>query len=53
MPELMLDGRALRVAEGTSVAAALALSGDGCTRTSVSGQRRARSPAPGLPDAVS
>ena len=41
MPELMLDGRTLRVAEGTSVAAALALSGDGCTRTSVSGQRRA------------
>ena len=41
MPELTLDGRALRVAEGTSVAAALALAGDGCTRTSVSGQRRA------------
>jgi predicted molibdopterin-dependent oxidoreductase YjgC len=41
MPELILDGRALSVAEGTSVAAALALGGDGCTRTSVSGQRRA------------
>ncbi|MFJ3368419.1 (2Fe-2S)-binding protein [Pseudomonas sp. NPDC086251] len=41
MLELMLDGRALRVAEGTSVAAALALGGDGCNRTSVSGQRRA------------
>lgn len=41
MPELMLDGRALRVVEGTSVAAALALGGDGCSRTSVSGQRRA------------
>ena len=41
MPELLLDGRALTVAEGTSVAAALALGSDGCTRTSVSGQRRA------------
>lgn len=41
MPELLMDGRALSVAEGTSVAAALALAGDGCTRTSVSGQRRA------------
>lgn len=41
MPELTLNGRALRVAEGTSVAAALALAGDGCTRTSVSDQRRA------------
>ena len=41
MPELLLDGRPLRIADGTSVAAALALGGDGCTRTSVSGQRRA------------
>ncbi|AMB87506.1 (2Fe-2S)-binding protein [Pseudomonas agarici] len=41
MPELTLDGRALRVAEGTTVAAALALGGDGCSRTSVSGSRRA------------
>ncbi|WP_191486917.1 (2Fe-2S)-binding protein [Pseudomonas sp. FEN] len=41
MPDLMLDGRALKVAEGSSVAAALALVGDGCTRTSVGGQRRA------------
>ena len=41
MPELLLDGRPLHVAEGTSVAAALALGGDGCARTSVSGQRRA------------
>ncbi|NWA02571.1 (2Fe-2S)-binding protein [Pseudomonas gingeri] len=41
MPELTLDGRALRVAEGTTVAAALALGGDGCSRTSVSGRRRA------------
>ena len=41
MPDLMLDGRALRVAEGTSVAAALASGSDGCARTSVSGQRRA------------
>lgn len=41
MPELMLDGRRLQVSEGTSVAAALALGGDGCNRTSVTGQRRA------------
>lgn len=41
MPELILDGRPLRVAAGTTVAAALALDGDGTTRTSVSGQRRA------------
>lgn len=41
MPDLILDGRALRVAEGTTVAAAVALAGDGCTRTSVSGERRA------------
>ncbi|HJR33197.1 MAG TPA: (2Fe-2S)-binding protein [Pseudomonas sp.] len=41
MPELLLNGRALQVVEGTSVAAALALGGNGCTRTSVSGQRRA------------
>ncbi|KPA87902.1 (2Fe-2S)-binding protein [Pseudomonas sp. RHF3.3-3] len=41
MPELILDGRALRVADGTTVAAALALGGDGCSRTSVSGRRRA------------
>ncbi|WP_273823128.1 2Fe-2S iron-sulfur cluster-binding protein [Pseudomonas asplenii] len=41
MPELILDGRALRVADGTTVAAALALGGDGCSRTSVSSRRRA------------
>ncbi len=41
MPDLTLDGRALHVAAGTSVAAALALGGDGSSRTSVSGQRRA------------
>jgi predicted molibdopterin-dependent oxidoreductase YjgC len=41
MPELIMDGRTLRVVEGTTVAAALALAGDGCSRTSVSGQRRA------------
>lgn len=41
MPELILDGRPLRVAAGTTVAAALVLGGDGTTRTSVSGQRRA------------
>jgi len=41
MPELILDGRPLQVAEGTTVAAALALGGDGSSRTSVGGQRRA------------
>jgi aerobic-type carbon monoxide dehydrogenase small subunit (CoxS/CutS family) len=41
MPDLHLDGRPLSVAPGTTVAAALALGGDGSTRTSVSGQRRA------------
>jgi len=41
MPELTVNGRALRVAIGTSVAAALALGDDGSSRTSVSGQRRA------------
>lgn len=41
MPDLTLDGRPLRVAAGTTVAAALAQGGDGTTRTSVSGQRRA------------
>ncbi|MCJ1884699.1 (2Fe-2S)-binding protein [Pseudomonas sp. LA21] len=41
MPELILDGRPLRVVAGTTVAAALAQRGDGTTRTSVSGQRRA------------
>ncbi|TBU92717.1 (2Fe-2S)-binding protein [Phytopseudomonas dryadis] len=41
MPDLQLDGRPLRVAPGTTVAAALALGGDGSSRTSVNGQRRA------------
>ncbi|SDI59800.1 2Fe-2S iron-sulfur cluster binding domain-containing protein [Pseudomonas flavescens] len=41
MPDLHLDGRPLSVAPGTTVAAALALAGDGSARTSVSGQRRA------------
>jgi predicted molibdopterin-dependent oxidoreductase YjgC len=41
MPELTVNGRPLRVAVGTSVAAALALGDDGSSRTSVSGQRRA------------
>jgi len=41
MPELNIDGRALQVAPGTTVAAALSLAGDGCSRTSVTGQRRA------------
>lgn len=41
MIELSLDGRSLGVAPGTTVAAALAQGGDGNSRTSVSGQRRA------------
>lgn len=41
MPELTVNGHPLRVAVGTSVAAALALADDGCSRTSVSDQRRA------------
>ncbi|GLX15820.1 MULTISPECIES: (2Fe-2S)-binding protein [Pseudomonadaceae] len=41
MPDLHLDGRPLSVAPGTTVAAALALGGDGSARTSVIGQRRA------------
>lgn len=41
MPKLTVNGHPLRVAVGTSVAAALALADDGCSRTSVSGQRRA------------
>lgn len=41
MIELELDGRRLSVAPGTTVAAALALAGDGSSRTSVGGRRRA------------
>lgn len=41
MPDLFLDDRPLTVADGTSVAAALAVAADGCTRTALSGQRRA------------
>jgi len=41
MLDLIMDGRALKVAAGTTVAAGLALAGDGCSRTAVSGQRRA------------
>jgi predicted molibdopterin-dependent oxidoreductase YjgC len=41
MPELSIDGRSLRVTPGTTVAAALHQAGDGCSRTSVGGQRRA------------
>ncbi|MBG7023044.1 (2Fe-2S)-binding protein [Pseudomonas aeruginosa] len=41
MIELLIDQRPLRVAEGTSVAAALALGGDGGRRRSVNGGRRA------------
>ena len=51
MPDLTLDGRPLHVADGTSVAAALALGGDGCARTSVSGERRA--PLCGMGDIMS
>ncbi|TWC28478.1 2Fe-2S iron-sulfur cluster protein [Pseudomonas sp. SJZ079] len=41
MIELSLDGLPLRVAEGSTVAAALYLGGDGSSRTSVGGHRRA------------
>ncbi|MES2821331.1 MAG: (2Fe-2S)-binding protein [Pseudomonadota bacterium] len=41
MIDLSLDGQPLRVAPGTSVAAALALGGDGSSRTAVGGARRA------------
>jgi predicted molibdopterin-dependent oxidoreductase YjgC len=41
MLELSIDGQPLCVAQGTTVAAALMASGDHCSRTSVSGQRRA------------
>ena len=41
MPELILDGKPLKVCAGTTVAAALLLGGDGSSRTSISGQRRA------------
>ncbi|MFL9813657.1 (2Fe-2S)-binding protein [Stutzerimonas sp. VN223-3] len=41
MIEITLDGRVLQVAPGTTVAAALYLGGDGSSRTSVSGERRA------------
>lgn len=39
--ELHVDGRAVRVAVGTSVAAALHLAGDGTSRTALDGKRRA------------
>lgn len=39
--EFTLDGQALRVPAGTSLAAALALRRPGCARTSVSGEARA------------
>jgi predicted molibdopterin-dependent oxidoreductase YjgC len=41
MPEVCIDGTLIRVANGTTVAAAMAIAGDGTCRTSVSGQRRA------------
>jgi predicted molibdopterin-dependent oxidoreductase YjgC len=39
--EIQLDGRSLRVKVGTTVAAALAQRGAGCSRLSVSGELRA------------
>lgn len=39
--EFLLDGQALRVPVGTSVAAALALRPSGCARISVNGEARA------------
>lgn len=39
--EFTLDGQALRVPAGTSLAAALALCHPGCARTSVTGEARA------------
>jgi predicted molibdopterin-dependent oxidoreductase YjgC len=41
MIEVNLDGRTVSVDTGTTVAALLYLAGDGSSRTSVSGQRRA------------
>ncbi|RQB77379.1 (2Fe-2S)-binding protein [Pseudomonas aeruginosa] len=41
MIELFIDRRPLRVAVGTSVAAALAFGGDGCSRSAIGGGRRA------------
>jgi len=41
MIEITLDGHVLEVAPGTTVAAALYLGGNGSSRTSVSGERRA------------
>ncbi|MGE8177397.1 (2Fe-2S)-binding protein [Pseudomonas fluorescens] len=41
MIEVSLDGRTVAVDAGTTVAALLYLAGDGCSRTSVSGQHRA------------
>lgn len=41
MPELSIDGQTLRVVDGTTVAAALMTVGDHCSRTAISGQRRA------------
>ncbi|WP_181296238.1 (2Fe-2S)-binding protein [Pseudomonas sp. Q2-TVG4-2] len=41
MIEITLDGHVLEVAPGTTVAAALYLGGNGSSRTSVTGERRA------------
>jgi len=39
--EVRIDGSRHRLPAGVTVAAALQLTGDGCTRTSVRGERRA------------
>ncbi|ARU92836.1 (2Fe-2S)-binding protein [Tatumella citrea] len=41
MPQLFIDGQQVTLAEGATVAAALSMVGDHCSRTSVSGSRRA------------
>ena len=41
MPQLFIDGQPVSLAEGATVAAALSMAGDCCSRTSVSGHRRA------------
>lgn len=41
MIALFIDGAPVTVVDGTSVAAALSLVADGCSRISVTGQRRA------------
>ncbi len=41
MLRVLIDGQPVTLAEGATVAAALSLAGDQCSRTSVSGSRRA------------